>query len=102
MTKQTPQEIFLIHHGNQDYLQIAARVSQASGNKVTLIGNDVETGALCSAFYNDGHIDLPDYRIFEDQYVHLSSAPVEFELLCFKRYFYLYAIAKKRGSPTSG
>lgn len=91
------QEIFLIHHGNQDYLQIAARCTQAAGNHVILIGNDAETGRLCTAYYDDALIDLPNYRDFESQYIHLSSAPIEFELLCFKRYFYLYAIAKQRG-----
>lgn len=97
MIKPSPQEVFLIHHGNQDYLQIAARGSQAAGNHVILIGNDPETGRFCSAYYDDALIDLPDYRAFEDQYIHLSSAPEEFELLCFKRYFYLHAIAKQRG-----
>jgi len=97
MTRPSAQEIFLIHHGSQDYLQIAARVSQASGNRVILIGNDPKTGGLCTAYYDDNRIDLPEYRDFEAQYVHLSSATKEFELLCFKRYFYLYAIAKQRG-----
>lgn len=97
MINQQAQAVFLIHHGKQDYLQIAARASQASGNQVILIGNDERTGALCTAYYDDSLIDLPDYGDFESQYVHLSSAPIEFELLCFKRYFYLYAIAKERG-----
>lgn len=97
MANYMPQEIFLIHHGKQDYLQIAARCTQAAGNHVILIGNDSVTGKLCSAYYDDSLIDLPEYRDFESQYVHLSSAPIEFELLCFKRYFYLYAIAKQRG-----
>lgn len=97
MIKQAPQEIFLIHHGNQDYLQIAARCTQEAGNHVILIGNDAVTGKLCTAYYDDALIDLPEYRDFEAQYVHLSSAPIEFELLCFKRYFYLYAVAKQRG-----
>jgi hypothetical protein len=96
MVNQDPQEIFLIHHGNQDYLKIAARCSQAAGNQVILIGNDTETAQFCSAYYDDGLIDLPEYQEFERQYVHLSSASREFELLCFKRYFYLYAIAKQR------
>lgn len=97
MTHSSFEEVFLIHHGSQEYLQIAARVSQASGNKVILIGNDPQTGSLCSAYYDDTQIDLPDYRDFEANYVHLSSASEEFELLCFKRYFYLHAIAKQRG-----
>ena len=97
MTSQSSQEVFLIHHGNQDYLQIAAKETQASGNRVILIGDDAQTGKMCTAYYDDGLIDLPDYREFEAQYVHMSSAPKVFELLCFKRYFYLYAIAKQRG-----
>jgi hypothetical protein len=97
MTIQAPQEVFLIHHGKQDYLQIAAVETQKSGNKVILIGDDAKTGKMCSAYYNDSLIDLPNYQEFEAQYVHMSSAPRVFELLCFKRYFYLYAIAKQRG-----
>lgn len=97
MINQQAQAVFLIHHGKQDYLQIAARASQSSGNQVILIGNDEQTGVLCTAYYDDSLIDLPDYRDFEGQYVHLSSATREFELLCFKRYFYLYAVAKQRG-----
>lgn len=97
MNDQQAQVVFLIHHGKQDYLKIAARASQSSGNQVILIGNDEQTGALCEAYYDDSVIDLPDYRKFESQYVHLSSAPREFELLCFKRYFYLYEVAKLRG-----
>jgi len=97
MIKPLAQEVFLIHHGSQDYLQISARGTQASGNNVILIGNDPKTGTFCTAYYDDTVIDLPGYRAFEGQYVHLSSAPEEFELLCFKRYFYLHAIAKQRG-----
>ena len=97
MTNQDPQEVFLIHHGNQDYLQIAAIETQKNGNKVILIGNDAQTGKMCTDYYDDGLIELQDYQKFEAQYVHMSSAPRVFELLCFKRYFYLYAIAKQRG-----
>lgn len=92
----TAPSVFLIHHGKQDYLRIAAQCSQEAGNDVILIGNDAATGQLCSAYYDDAQIPLPEYEAFERAYVHMSSATPEFELLCFKRYFYLCAIAKER------
>lgn len=92
----SPESIFLIHHGHQDYLRIAASEAKASSNCVILVGNDTVTGQLCDAYYEDTTVSLPEYEAFERQYIHLSSAPREFELLCFKRYFYLHAIAKER------
>jgi hypothetical protein len=97
MEHHSPEVVFLIHHGHQDYLKIAASEAKASGNEVILIGNDSATAALCDAYYEDSKVLLPDYDTFEHEYVHLSSAPREFELLCFKRYFYLLAVAKIRG-----
>ena len=96
-TANPSEAVFLIHHGDQAYLRIAAQCSQASGNDVILIGNDVVTGRICAAYIDDSQIELPDYAAFERQYVHMSSATTEFELLCFKRYFYLHAIAKQMG-----
>ena len=97
MNFNRPEEIYLIHHGNQDYLQIAARESKKSENAIILIGNSIDVGRICDHYYDEALIPLPDYEIFKSHYVHMSSAPEEFELLCFKRYFYLYAIAKQRG-----
>ncbi len=91
----SPESIFLIHHGHQDYLRIAASETKASGNTVILVGNDVGTGQLCDAYYDDATLLLPEYELFEREYEHLSTAPREFELLCFKRYFYLFTVAKQ-------
>jgi hypothetical protein len=96
MKPSHPEAIFLIHHGHQDYLRIAASEAKASGNSVILVGNDVVTAQLCDAYYDDTNVLLPEYEAFEREYVHLSSASREFELLCFKRYFYLQAIAQER------
>lgn len=96
MKPSPPGAIFLIHHGHQDYLRIAASEAKASGNSVILVGNDEVTAQLCDAYYDDANVLLPEYEAFEREYVHLSSASREFELLCFKRYFYLLAVAKQR------
>ena len=92
----SPESIFLIHHGHQDYLRIAASEAKASSNCVILVGNDAVTGQLCDAYYDDTTVLLPEYAIFESEYEHLSTATREFELLCFKRYFYLLTVAKER------
>ncbi len=92
----SPESIFLIHHGHQDYLRIAASEAKASGNTVILVGNDIATGQLCDAYYDDATLLLPEYELFEREYEHLSTAPREFELLCFKRHFYLLTVAKLR------
>ena len=97
MPSTSPETVFVIHHGQQDYLRIAAEYINKSGNRSILIGNCTDAGKLSDLYFDDGQISLPEYEAFERQYVHMSSATPEFELLCFKRYFYLYVIAKKLG-----
>lgn len=94
MPSKTPETVFIIHHGSQDYLKVAAHFVKKFGNRAVLIGNDPTTGHICDQYFDDSQIDLPDYAEFERKYPHMSSATREFELLCFKRYFYLYVIAK--------
>jgi hypothetical protein len=94
MPSKTPETVFIIHHGTQDYLKVAAHFGRKFGNRAVLIGNDPSAGRMCDQYFDDCQIDLPDYNKFERSYVHMSSATREFELLCFKRYFYLHFIAK--------
>ena len=97
MPANPPETVFIIHHGSQDYLRIAAQFVKKFGNRAILVGNDSVAGQICDQFYEDSQVTLPKYEEFERHYVHMSSATQEFELLCFKRYFYLYAIAKDKG-----
>ncbi|MEA9598575.1 hypothetical protein VC178_01530 [Polynucleobacter sp. AP-Sanab-80-C2] len=95
-TPQAPETVFIIHHGSQDYLRVAAHFVKKFGNHAILIGDDSVTGSMCDQYYDDSQIDLPNYATFVHNYVHMSSATREFELLCFKRYFFLYEIAKSQ------
>jgi hypothetical protein len=97
MPSPVPATVFVIHHGSQDYLKIAAQFVKKFGNQAILIGNDAATGQICDQFFEDSKIPLPLYEAFERHYVHMSTATREFELLCFKRYFYLYEVAKQLG-----
>ncbi|QWE06923.1 hypothetical protein [Polynucleobacter sp. JS-JIR-5-A7] len=88
--------IFIIHQGSQSYLQRAIEFSRAHGNYTELIGTDHIIGSFCSEFHDSKKIISKEYLAFEKAYVHMSSNSQEFELLCFKRFFYLLQVVKSQ------
>lgn len=87
------QTVFVVHNGNQDYLSACLKSSRMNGNYTILIGNDERAAGNAHEFYSDA-IECPEYKMFEENYQHMSSNSAIFELLCFKRYFLLLTVAR--------
>jgi|LGOV01.1.fsa_nt_gb hypothetical protein len=86
--------VFVIHNGNQEYLRHCLRFSRQNGNYTILVGNEKSFQSECDKFFSDD-IELPEFERFVSTYVHMSSNSEWFEILCFKRYFLLLAMARK-------
>ena len=86
--------VFVIHNGNQEYLRQCLRFSRQYGNDTILIGSEQSFQSECDQYFSDD-IDIPDFELFKSDYVHMSSNSEWFEILCFKRFFLLLAMAKK-------
>lgn len=81
--------VVFLHKGNQKYLSIAIHRALESGNDVYLLG-DKTNQHFCSHWIDLNSLHSENIVAFRNAYVHMSSHPEEFELLCILRYFYLY------------
>ena len=86
--------VFLVHKGKADYLDLSLKYSIRFGHKTYLVSNEVSYSDKCDFFIQD-NFDCPEYESFKKNYIHCSSNSEEFELLCFRRYFYLLNAIKK-------
>ena len=81
--------IVFVHKGNQNYFRIVMeQVLHSNPNeRIILIGDSSNSGiSNIEHFFTDSLI-LDNYKEFESNYVHLSSNPKWFELVCFERWF---------------
>jgi len=86
--------VFVVHNGNQEYLRQCLRFARQNGNETVLIGNEQSFRSECDQYFDDD-IDLPEFDRFISTYVHMSSNSEWFEVLCFKRYFFLLTMVQK-------
>lgn len=89
------QVVFIVHNGKQDYLNVCVRSSRKYGNYTILIGNAGDAANNSDEFYPDA-ISSAEFEVFRRNYRHMSSNSIDFELLCFRRYFLLLTVAKKK------
>lgn len=89
------ENVFVLHHGSASYLRHCLSFSKNSGNRTILVGSDVRFEEKCDEYWDDG-IPLPDYDKFCQYYKHMSTNSEEFELLCFRRYFLMLAVARSK------
>ena len=88
--------VFLVHQGKADYLELSLKYSIHFGHKTYLISNEESYSDCCDFFIQD-NVHCSEYELFKKSYIHYSSNSKEFELLCFRRYFYLKDAVKKFG-----
>lgn len=84
----------VIHRGNQKYLKDVICCAENNKNKIILIGD--KTNSEYENWINYEELNSPYFNDFKTHYVHMSSNPLKFELICFERYFLLYEFMKKK------
>lgn len=77
--------IIIVHRGNQKYLHYSIDCATKSGNRVILLGDDSNKGL--GEWYDIKQFSSDKYEEFKKSYVHMSSNPEKFELICFERFF---------------
>lgn len=70
-------------------MRAAIQSAEQAGNYVVLLGSECNKD-FCSNWYDAEKFTGTGYEGFADLYVHMSSNPYKFEILCFRRYFFLY------------
>lgn len=88
--------VVFVHKGNQDYLKYAIEAAKSNGLSVYLIGDQSNKAITDNWRCIDKCID-GRYDLLVQSYVHMSSNPEKFELLCFERYFALLGFMKAEG-----
>ncbi|MEQ9671210.1 hypothetical protein [Coleofasciculus sp. G2-EDA-02] len=86
--------IVIFHVGYRDYLELALKAAKKYNNDVVLIGDEANEKIWCD------HFNVKDFNIFYEKsfpniYNHLSDNSVEFEMLCFQRFFVIQEWMKK-------
>ena len=77
-------------HFNQQpsYLKFALEFAASFNDKVILIG-DESNKFFWKNHWNTTPIESDNYQHFQENYVHMSTNSQQFEIFCFKRFFYL-------------
>lgn len=84
--------IFIVHKGNQKYLELSVRTCEKY-HDVHLLG-DLSNKGFADKWHNIDEI-RSDYIVqFNSVYKHMSTNPEWFEKMCFYRYIYMYEYAK--------
>ena len=88
MNKPDIPVIFTHFNQQPNYLKFALESAASFNEKVVLIGD--ESNKLCwKNHWNTTPIESYKYQHFQKNYVHMSTNPQQFEIFCFKRFFYL-------------
>lgn len=80
--------VVYIHSGAQDYFKCAIESARKLNNEVVLLGNEANK-SFSNQWFDMDELSGKRYEAFKKNYVHMSTNPYEFELVCFKRYFSL-------------
>lgn len=88
------ENIFVVHHGSQDYLNICLENALLHGGNVYLIGEDYPTIPRGVQVLDDG-VDIEGVNRLKDSYLHMSSNSFNFEFQCLARYFLLLHYANE-------
>jgi hypothetical protein len=91
--------IYIAHQGRSSYLHSCIKSAISSNNNVVYIGDCDYVSSLINSedMYSPLEIDDSRFMEFCSIWTNLSFNQHEFELGCFRRFFYIYEIAKKRG-----
>lgn len=91
--------VYIAHQGSKSYLYYCIKSAINANNNVVFIGDDSRISKILNsnAIYNPLVIDDVRFKKFCSNWINLSLNNYEFELGCFRRFFYIYEIAKHRG-----
>lgn len=86
--------VVYIHSGAQNYLRCAIESARKLNSEVVLLGNEANK-SFSNQWFDMDELAGERYEAFKKTYVHMSTNPYEFELVCFKRYFSLLAYMER-------
>ena len=87
--------VFVIHNGKQDYVKSCLNSAKKNKNITIYIGDNYEIERYADEFFLESEI-TSNFGDFVNSYKHMSTNSELFELGCFKRFFLMYEIAKKK------
>ena len=79
--------VFFFHTGNPPYLATIIKQAQSHNNRVVLLGDP--TNENLDVDHHSIHDYLYDTELFNSSYIHMSTNPAQFEVVCFVRWFVL-------------
>ena len=88
MNKLEIPVIFTHFNQQPNYLKFALKSAKNLNETVVLVGDDTNE-KFWENHWNTTQIVSDKYEHFQKSYVHMSTNPQQFELFCFKRFFYL-------------
>ena len=86
--------VVFIHNGSQKYLKNTIELAQKTNKNVVLLGDNSNKN-LCKIWVDNSTLLNDKYKLFENNYVHMSDNSYVFEFSCFKRFFVLQEYMKK-------
>lgn len=86
--------VFIFHKGNPEYLKYTIQQAQKY-NEVHLLG-DISNKDLCDKWSLADNYIPDDYYEFENSFVQMSDYTLEFDLICFKRFFIMRDYMEKK------
>jgi len=85
--------VFIVHEGNQGYLENS--ISLCSQYHPVILVGDTTNKYMAENWIACEQIVSEPLEDFERSYIHMSTNSEFFEKICFRRYFYMYQIAKQ-------
>jgi len=81
--------VIFTHFSQQpNYLKFALKSAKNLNETVVLVGDDTNEN-FWKNHWNTTQVVSDKYEHFQKSYIHMSTNPQQFELFCFKRFFYL-------------
>lgn len=88
--------VIFIHKGFPAYLKKTVACARENQNRVIVLGNDENRKIQTDKWLAMSEFPSTYFKTFKKNYIHRSSNPVWFELVCFERYFILLSFLKKQ------
>lgn len=95
MQKSEKIPAVFIHKGFPDYLKKTVACAKEHHNTTIVLGDQENRKIQADAWYPMADYHSSGFEIFEKTYIHRSTNPVWFELICFERYFVLLEFMKR-------
>ncbi len=83
----------MVHFGISNYVRYCYKNAKNFGNEIIYIGDDSANNPI--KLQSIENCKNKRFNEFRKHYVHMSSNPINIELLCFERYFWIEAYINK-------